>query len=179
MNRIQVIGGRHGLTCRWYVSRVTACMEGLCYCHGLWPQNSILGNLFYKYIFMPAWSNTHTRSRNNPNAHNRGLLKHMYIHVMEYQAVTKKKTLTSKLSRDVRRLTRTVNTSTWYGQDVTLWAKMRGKIKTLHLSLFVYAWKKYGWKHKPPRSEVMGVRGRGGFAVWTGGPRAGRRHSTV
>lgn len=67
------------------------------------------------------------------------LVKHVYIHVMEYQALTKKKTLTSKLSGDVRRLKRTVNTSTWYGQDVTLWVKMRGKMKTLHLYLFVYA----------------------------------------
>jgi len=27
--------------------------------------------------------------------------------------------------------------------------------------------------------EVMGVMDGGGYAVWTGGPRTGRRHSTV
>ena len=32
---VMAVGRRHGLTCRWYMSRVTACTEGVWYCHGL------------------------------------------------------------------------------------------------------------------------------------------------
>lgn len=59
-----------------------------------------------------------------------------------------------------------------YVYDASLWVKMREKIRLYICICFVcICLKKYGWKHKKPRTEVVYGGAGGGGTLWEVGPR--------